>query len=69
MHINDNLRIPFPSYIDEREAFVKLRQYKQWFRERNIKYSLSYTPLWAHIPTHIIMRNEDALIFKLVFNI
>ncbi len=56
-------------YDQQREANAQLRIYKQWFDERNIKYSFYNFPAWVIYPVAAILRNEDALAFKLAFNI
>lgn len=48
---------------------LALKAYKIWLRERNIKFSLVYIPEWATYPTHINLRNEDAIAFKLRFGL
>lgn len=69
MYANDVTQVVIPIYVDQRVAFMKMRQYKQWFRERDIKFSLVYNPAWDTTPTAITLRNEDAIIFKLTFGL
>lgn len=47
----------------------KLNEYTDWLKERNIKYSLIRNPLWLAYPNMINMRLDDALAFKLRFNL
>lgn len=67
----DNTRVAIKQfrYDDQRAAATQLKEYKQWFDERSIKYSFHNFPAWATYPTSVILRNEDALAFKLAFNL
>jgi 16S rRNA G527 N7-methylase RsmG len=64
----DNTNIEVDIYPD-RGGNERLKQYTTWLKERNIKYNLVRVPEWASHPSHINMRNEDALIFKLTFGL
>lgn len=67
----DSTKVPIKKFHhdDQRAAAIQLKEYKQWFDERNIKYSFHSFPAWATYPTSVILRNEDALAFKLAFNL
>lgn len=65
MYQNDNVVINLPKRLD----LATLKRYKIWLRENNIKYSVVRVPLWNPIATGINMRNEDALVFKLIFGL
>jgi len=69
MYTNDTTLINLPKFVDDRGYIHVLKTYKAWLDERNIKYSFHYWPLWAPYPSGIRLRNEDALIFKLTFNL
>jgi len=64
----DNTNVEVNIFPD-RGGLLRLRQYTTWLDERNIKYSLVRSPEWATNPSMINMRNEDALMFKLVFGL
>ena len=64
---NTTVKLPF-DYIN-RQTIECLRRYEAWLNERNIKYSLVRNPIWLPYATGINMRNQDALIFKLTFNL
>lgn len=51
------------------QARKTLTGYKNWLRERNIKFTLVYTPVWDTYPSHINLRTEDAVAFKLRFGL
>lgn len=55
--------------IDQRDAFIKIKEYEHWLKERNIKYSFVYVPPWHDRPSRVTLRNEDALLFKLAFGL
>jgi hypothetical protein len=58
------------SKFGAREDAVRLKQLTNWLNKNNIKYSLVYYPYWDRsYPTAINLRNEDALMFKLVHNL
>lgn len=63
------ISITFLFDFDQRTAFIKIKEYKLWFKERNIKYSFVYDPHWHDRPSRITLRNEDALLFKLTFGL
>ena len=71
MLITDNVdvRIRQFSHDSDRDGQIYLKQLKTWLNERNIKYSMKYSPQWVMYPVAINMRKEDALIFKLTFNL
>jgi hypothetical protein len=69
MYSTDNTNVDIPWEGDPRHKQEKLKEYKNWLDERNIKYSLIHSPLWDHFPASINMRNEDALLFKLTFGL
>lgn len=55
--------------IDVRFRYKLLKEYTDWLKRNNIKYSLVKSPIWINSPTAINMRNEDAIIFRLTFGI
>lgn len=55
--------------IDQHLAFIKIREYIDWFKERNIKYSFVHVPPWYDRPSRVILCNEDALLFKITFGL
>jgi len=59
----------FLLFINQRLAFIKIKEYEEWFKERNIKYSFVHVPPWHDRPSRVILRNEDALLFKLTFDV
>lgn len=65
----DNTRVYIPCYLNDRKQAALIKSYKAWFRERNIKYSFCYNPAWGSSPDSVILRNEDALLFKLSFGL
>ncbi len=75
MYNNSNINIPLDAPGDARNqalarAASRLNKQKiNWLKERNIKFSLVYVPLWATEPTAINMRREDATMFKLAFDL
>lgn len=71
MYHNDNIDVELkPSKYGKRVDVIRLRQLTNWLKERNVKYSLVYWPIWdrSH-PSAINMRREDALAFKLANNL
>lgn len=68
MFQRDNINIEVDIYPD-RGGNARLNEYVSWLYQNNIKYSLVRNPEWATHPTAINMRNEDALMFKLVFGL
>lgn len=65
----DNTDVGLNIWISDRAAESKLKEYKSWLVDNNIKYSYVYSPQWANFPAAINMRNEDAIIFKLRFGL
>jgi hypothetical protein len=65
----DNVDIELKNFYPNAEGDAKLKQYTRWLDERHIKYSMVRNPIWSSHPTAINMRNEDALIFCLVFEV
>lgn len=64
----DNIDIEVDIYPDK-GGNARLKKYVNWLYENNIKYSLVRKPEWSTHATAINMRNEDALMFKLVFGL
>lgn len=64
----DNTDVEVDVYPDK-WGNARLKKYVDWLCENNIKFSMVHTPLWATHATAINMRNEDALMFKLVFGL
>jgi hypothetical protein len=71
VHYTDNVNVKLPlSTYGSRVDSIRLRQLTNWLKKNNIKYSYVYWPVWdTSYPSAINMRTEDALIFKLVFNL
>jgi hypothetical protein len=69
LYINDNINVKIPLLLNSKKSAVQLREYETWLKERNIKYTLVYVPIWDTAPASINMRNEDALVFKMVFGL
>lgn len=67
-YLKDNIDVFIPM-LHGREFDLRLKEYETWLRERNIKYTVVYLPLWDTVPSAINLRNEDAIIFKMVFGI
>jgi len=66
MYTNDSTRV----YIPPAVTYDKnLKLYKAWLKERNMKFSFVYVPEWNPYPAAIVLRNEDAVMFKLVFGL
>ena len=69
----DNIDVKLPwVHTNNKEARVArqyLKNIETWLKNNNIKYSIVYFPVWAHFPTAINMRKEDALVFKLVYDL
>lgn len=65
MIYTDNTNVKIDVFMSD----ALLKKYKAWLKERNIKFSLVYTPEWATYPSAINLRNEDALVFKLTFGL
>ena len=65
MYSNDNTIIRFSKTLSNED----LRKYKDWLKERNIKFSVVREPLWSAQATGLNMRNQDALMFKMVFGL
>lgn len=59
----------FPNGDFYRIKIIRLRQFENWLKLKNIKYSLVKKPIWNSEVTHINMRKEDAVMFKLVFGL
>lgn len=56
------------NYQPFEERMARVKRYTNWLDQRNIKYNMVRKPSWSSYATHINMRNEDALAFRLVFN-
>jgi hypothetical protein len=65
---SDNVIIVL-DYWPNNKGLVKIKEYGIWLRDRNIKYSWVKQPEWSAYPTHISMRKEDALLFRLTFDL
>lgn len=68
---SDHSRISF-KFLDQLEHRTKMeivKGYEEWFINHNIKYSFDRFPPWSPYPTSVILRNEDALLFKLTFGL
>lgn len=67
---SDNTKINFNwELMYDRDRSDLIKKYRTWFIERNIKYSFDRFPPWLTYPTSVILRNEDALLFKLTFGL
>lgn len=67
---SDSTKIEFRwDLMNDRARSELIRKYKDWFIEHNIKYSFESYPAWWTYPTSVILRNEDALLFKLTFGL
>jgi len=64
----DNTNVKVDIYND-RAGAEQLKEYINWLKERNIKFSLVKDPVWWTEPSAINMRNEDAVAFKLRFKL
>jgi hypothetical protein len=69
MIYTDNTNVQIDKVREDYGYVERLKIYKSWLKERNIKYSLVFEPEWATFPTYINLRNEDALVFKLKFGL
>jgi hypothetical protein len=69
MYSNSNINIPLldPGSGNQNQIRAKNVEKIQWLKERKIKFSLVFNPVWATDPCAINMRKEDALMFKLAF--
>lgn len=64
------VRLFEPYGFEDRTVHGKIRVWKEWLDERNIKYFWVRTPEWSSFPTHIVLvREEDATLFKLTFEL
>lgn len=66
---NDNINVRISVFLNNKKSETRLKEYEAWLKERNVKYTLVYVPIWDTTPASINMRNEDALIFKMVFGL
>ena len=69
MFISDNKRIKLKLSYDSRKRETQMKIYKEWLKRNNVKYSIMYNADCTYIPEYIHMRNEDAIIFQLVFSL
>jgi len=73
MYSTDNINVKLSKskgLNGNREDSIRLRQFTNWLKANNIKYSFVYWPVWdTTYPAAINMRTEDALLFKLVHNL
>jgi hypothetical protein len=69
MMYTDNTDVGLHIGLSDRVAEAKLKEYKFWLVDNNIKYSYVYSPQWSNFPAAINMRNEDAIMFKLRFGL
>lgn len=66
---SDNIDIRLEYFFSDFEYNTRLKEYTTWLKDRNIKYNLVMKPLWSNRPTDINLRNEDAVAFKLRFEL
>lgn len=62
----DNTNVEIRSFYRENHS---LKILKKWLDERQVKYSLVFSPAWDSEPSYINLRNEDAVAFKLAFGL
>jgi hypothetical protein len=68
---SDHTKISFEflDRLQDRPKMEIINGYKEWFINHNIKYSFDRFPPWSPCPTSVILRKEDALLFKLTFGL
>jgi hypothetical protein len=66
---NVSVKLPIPTHDGDREAAKFLKELRLWLLERNVKFSYIFVPEWSGYPYAINMRNEDALAFRLAFDL
>lgn len=69
MYSGETVTVKIPQMYNPRESVRVINGYRTWLNERNIKFVLVYAPVWNSIPEGLSMRAEDALMFRLAFNL
>jgi len=48
---------------------IKVKEYKNWLNDRNIKHNFVKNPDWSVIPEYVLLEAGDAMAFKLAFGL